>query len=155
MLNTCKQMIMPAPEDKPHRGYLTLPEARLIGLPVSDTVRLLSRMTQQGQFLAFDARNGLLTENTRLPTHARLAPGSVSNGVVLPTWAYRPPTPPRENAVADALRYMFEPRTNDLKLRLTALSRRCRREERKSVRFCPTCPDESIALKDEIKPNDR
>ncbi len=144
-----------APEDKPHRGYLTLPEARLIGLQVSDTVRLLSRMTQQGQFLAFDARNGRLTENTCLPIDARLAPGSVSNDVILPAWACRPPTPPRQNVAADALRYLFEPRTDDLKLRLTALRRRCHRQERKSVRFCPMCPGGSIALEDEINSNDR
>ena len=122
-------------------GYLTLPEARLIGLECSDTVRHLAQLTRQGQFLAFDGRRGRLTENPYLPDRARLPRERDNPVVILPAWAYRLPTPPPPLPVPDALRLTFRRPPEEVALRWKAIARRWRREERKTVRFSPTRRD--------------
>lgn len=143
-----------SPDEKSHCGYLTLPEARLIGLDVSDTLDQLTHMTQRGQFMAFNARVGSLTENIYLPVQARVAPERALNGVILPHWAYRPLARSRQNAMPDELLYILAPRTEAIELRLAARRRRHHRlERRKSVRFCPKLRSDSADSKDEISPD--
>lgn len=126
------------PTDSYHAGYLTLPEARLLGLFFRGAVAGLARMVARGQFLAFDARRGRLIENPLLPTEARLAPERASEQVILPAWAFRPKEPVKAHASGeDELRLLFGPRSPDMELRLAARQRRRRREERKGVRFHP------------------
>lgn len=117
-------------------GYLTLPEARLLGLSCSDTVTALAQLTTLGQFLAFDARRGRLVENRYLPAQARLAPEQAPERVLLPAWAFRPSTPPEQKMMSyDDLHDFFGPRSPDSKLRWTARQRRQLRNERKRVIF--------------------
>jgi hypothetical protein len=120
-----------------HAGYLTLPEARLLGLSFRTIVIDLAQMVARGQFLAFDARRGRLVENPLLPKEARLAPEQFSEQVILPAWAVRPPTIRAEPIMLEELRALFGPMSPDMRLRLSARQRRWRREERKGVRFCP------------------
>jgi hypothetical protein len=122
------------PTNRYHVGYLTLPEARLLGLSFRDIVFNIASLVMQGQFLAFNARRGCLVENSLLPKEARLAPApeKVSEQVILPAWALRPP-----KARARPLAWtQFEPKSPDMELRMAARQRRCRREERKGIRFC-------------------
>lgn len=120
-----------------HVGYLTLPEARLLGLPLRKTVMFLAQMVAQGQFLAFDARRGRLVENPLFPVKARLAPEQASKEVILPAFAYRPPKARAQLEVSIDWHPRFGPKSPDMELRLAARGRRERREERKSVRFYP------------------
>jgi hypothetical protein len=126
------------PMEASHVGYLTLPEARLLGVPCRETVTRIAQMTAQGQFLAFDARRGCLVENPFLPIQARLAPEQAPREVILPEWAFRPPLAHAQVAVSDELRQLFGPKSPDMELRWAARQRRWRREERKGVRFRPS-----------------
>ncbi len=125
------------PTDGNRTGYLTLPEARLLGLDCSEAVTSLKRMVGRGQFLAFNARRGSLVENPHLPSQARLVPPSHPEEMILPGWAFRD-LPPREHTndngwLRDLLALELSP---DTKLRQIATRRR-QREERTWVRFCP------------------
>lgn len=120
------------PTSRMHIGYLTLPEARLIGLPWTDTATLLAQLTEQGRFLAFNARRGSLIENRLLPPHERLAPEDVPENVILPAWAYRPPPPPKEVVLSFERHREYGPGSGDARLR------RWRREVLRTVRFSAT-----------------
>ncbi|HEY1138457.1 MAG TPA: hypothetical protein VGE64_13335 [Xanthomonadaceae bacterium] len=153
-LRAAKYARLTTPEDTSHCGYLTLPEARLIGLNVSGAVDQLTHMTKRGQFMAFNARIGSLTENIYLPLQARVAPELPLNGVILPHWAYSPLARSRQSAMPDELLYILAPRTEAMELRLAARRRRHHRlERRKSVRFCPKLRSDSAASEDEISPD--
>ncbi|WP_144409357.1 hypothetical protein [Pseudoxanthomonas suwonensis] len=125
------------PTDDECVGYLTLPEARLLGLSCSETITVLTRMTAQGRFLAFDARRGCLVENRSLPQQAHLTPEQVPTSVMLPAWAFRPPPSLGMNAVSDELRDLLGAKSPDSKLRDAARQRRRHRNERNNVRFSP------------------
>jgi len=125
------------PSDHSHFGYLTVPEAHLLGLFCDDTIAELAQMTVQGKFLAFNARRGCLVENCSLPVEARLVREQVSSRVVLPEWAFRSPTPQGQSEAADVMGHLFPQRSHDSKLRSDALGRRWRREQRKSVLYSP------------------
>lgn len=123
------------PTAKEHVPYMTLPEARLLGLPHQETVNDLARMTMRGQFLTFDARRGRLVENRFLPVQARLQSDEVPADVVLPAWAVQPPAhmPAEELYV---FRNILEPEPYEMQLRSAAIERGRRRKKQKSVRSC-------------------
>ena len=69
-------------------GYVTLMEARELGMSVSRGVCWIEDMVRKGQFLAFDSRTGCLTENPALPERCRLHPlEAIASRVLLPAWA--------------------------------------------------------------------
>lgn len=125
------------PMDDEHVGYLTLPEARLLGLSCSVIVSSLRRMVAQGQFLAFEARHGCLTENSYLPESARLRPGQEPTGAILPMWAFRSVPVPTLKDSSGELCNLFEIPSANMAVRKRARIRRILQEEKTSVRFCP------------------
>lgn len=135
-----------AAEADKHWGYLTLPEARLIGLRCRDSVGHLATLTRQGQFLAFDGRRGVITENKNLPDRARLSPEYRSKEMILPAWAYQSQKQTPACSIGEAARYLFSEPPADVALRLKAQARRSRREERKSLRFSPLHDPGATAL---------
>lgn len=69
-------------------GYVTLMEAKELGMSVSRGVCWIEDMVRKGQFLAFDSRTGSLTENPTLPKRCRLHPlAAIAHRVLLPPWA--------------------------------------------------------------------
>lgn len=118
-----------------HPGYLTLPEARLIGLSVSASLRWLTQKTREGQFLAFDARRGCVVENKFLPEQTRLLPPTGFEDVLLPSWAYRSPLSPEQKKWGEELLSFLHPESNKGKMYWTALHRRSRREEKQTTWF--------------------
>jgi hypothetical protein len=142
------------PEAGRHVGYLTLPEARLLGSSCSEAVSALTQLTTLGQFLAFDARRGCLVENRHLPAQARLAPEQAPEHVLLPAWAFRPSTPPEQEMVSyDDLHDVFGARSPDSKLRWTARQRRQLRKERKHVIFHSVRSGNAPVWGDKTDPN--
>jgi hypothetical protein len=83
-----------SPTASKHWGYFTFPEARRLGLNVDGASRWLVDLTRRGQFLAFDANRGRLTENKTLSDKFRLQPEDAEPyKVLLPGWAFGPPNP--------------------------------------------------------------
>jgi len=127
-----RRLAHPAAQD--HWGYFTLPEARRLGVDIGCHLRWLADQTRQGQFLAFDARGGRLTENPALPEALRLQPEDVEPyKLLLPAWAFGPPKPP---TVWDNEGWtLLGPRTQAWELRQRAEMRRTKKQSRRSVRF--------------------
>ena len=122
------------PTAREHWGYFTLPEARRLSLGIGGALQWLADLTRQGQFLAFDARRGCLTENSALPERFRLERKDAEPyKLLLPSWAFGPPEPPpiwnKENCM------LLGPQSPEWELRRKAERRRSKKQSRRSVCF--------------------
>lgn len=122
-----------------HWGYFTLPEARRLNLDTAVALQWLVDLTHRGQFLAFDAKGGCLTENPALPERSRLRQEDAeSYKLLMPSWAFGPPTPPAVWNQEDYV--LFGPRSPEWVLRWKAIRRRSEKQSRRNVRFQGLCP---------------
>lgn len=132
---------LPASSAAYHSGYITLPEARVLGMFLRRIVRDLAEMTEQGQFLAFDARRGRVVENPLLLRREGLAGGAspvatpVQVHMIVPAWDLQPPSEGKVE-LAYPLAKLF-PLPPDAHLRRAASLRRWHRKARKGAYFCP------------------
>lgn len=121
------------PAESRHQGYFTLSEARQLDLNIEESLRWLAGLTRGGQFLAFDATAGCLTENPALPEVCRLQPGvSQPDKLLLPAWVF---SPPKIEPQDDLMLIVIESKYPDIELRWKARRRRWNRDSRRVVRF--------------------
>jgi hypothetical protein len=126
------------PTKRKHRGYFTLSEARQLGFNVASALHWLSDLTRKGQFLAFHAKSGRLSENVALPEGLRLQPADAEHyRLVLPEWAFGPPKPKTPVVRSKKDRTMFEQPSPEPDLLGKALRRRETADSQRNVRFQP------------------